>query len=201
MTEHRRIGPRLLVSLRRLLVAALTVAWLAAFSRGVLADDPCAAFAWNVKQERALFAGPAREEHAGKTAASAPPIVVNRLYRLALAPQESVSFAAQPGKKALTDGAYAGLVKLHLARGGLYRVSLSQPFWVDLVQDGHLVASSDFTGARGCNAPHKIVQYQLAPGDVVLQLSADVSPQVELAVTRAPQAAAAAPEPRSDAEH
>jgi hypothetical protein len=63
---------------------------------------------------------------------------------------------------------------------------LSRPFWVDIVRKGRLVASTDFTGARGCSAPHKIVLYALPAGDVLLQLSGEVSPHVELTVTRSP---------------
>jgi hypothetical protein len=69
----------------------------------------------------------------------------------------------------------------------------SQRFWVDVVAEGKAVAPADFTGARGCSSPHKILLYRLARGDLLLQLSDWPSPQTELAVTRAPDRASPTP--------
>ncbi|HUN71788.1 MAG TPA: hypothetical protein VMU52_05710 [Steroidobacteraceae bacterium] len=148
------------------------------------ADDACAAFKWNVAHERALFATQPLKESAGRDAASATRIRRDRLYRVRLIPEEKVSFAATPGKRTPTEGTYAGVVLLHLAAAGTYRVSLSQRFWVDVVKDGKIISSEAFTGAHGCNAPRKVVQYRLPAGNVLLQISGEASPEVELAVTR-----------------
>lgn len=177
MRELRRLAPLLTA------VALFTGADLA------LAAGGCDAFRWNVRHERALFATQARERVAGGAVGSAPAIVLDKLYRLRLAPQDHVALAVPPGKKTHRDGAYAGLVRLHIAVGGLYRVALSQRFWVDAVQEGRVVASTAFTGAPGCSSPHKIVLYRLVPGDLLLQLSGWPSPRTELTVTRAPDGA------------
>lgn len=181
----------------RPVVAGFVTMGLAAAAGAARAADPCSDFGWNVAHERALFATQPRELRAARTAASPPRIAGDRLYRLALSPQQQVAFAAPPGKKALTDGAYAGIVRLHVPAAALYRVSLSSAFWVDIVKDGTVIASTDFTGAHGCSAPRKIVQYRLPAGDVLLQLSGQVSPRVEVTVTRE---AASTPSP-PQAEH
>lgn len=180
-------------------LAVLLAMGAAAGAGGARADQRCASYTWNVAREpasvaheRALFATHARTQAAGRDPDSAPRISVDRLYRLTLAPQERVTFAAAPGKAALTDGAYAGLVRVQLPAAGVYRVSIDRPFWVDLVKAGSLIASTDFTGSRGCGAPHKIVQYRLPAGSVLLQLSGEVSREVEVTVTRAPASAASA---------
>ncbi|HEY2037648.1 MAG TPA: hypothetical protein VGG96_11580 [Steroidobacteraceae bacterium] len=116
-------------------------------------------------------------------------ITLDKLYRLSLAPQEQVAFGLPPGKKTHRDSSYAGLIRLHIAAGGLYRIALSGRLWIDVVEHGRLVASADFTGSQGCNTPHKIVLYRLAPGDLLLQVSGGATPQTELTVTHAPSRA------------
>ncbi|HEY1891044.1 MAG TPA: hypothetical protein VGG63_11595 [Steroidobacteraceae bacterium] len=173
----------------RRLAAFLTVATLISGAPVALAAGTCTGFKWDVRHEQALFATRPEDRKAGGAAASAPVIALDRLYRFQLTPQGNVTFAVPPGKMRHMDGAYAGLVRLHIAAAGLYRIALSQPFWVDVLEKGTLIASSDFTGARGCSAPHKVVLYQLAAGDQLLQVSGWAAPQAELTVTRVPAGA------------
>lgn len=154
-----------------------------------LAASPCGAFAWDVGHERALFTTPARDQQAGDTVAAAPTIVLDNLYRLSLSRQAQVAFAVPPGKKAHGEPSYAGLARLHIAADGLYRIALGGRLWIDVVQDGRLVKSVAFTGARGCSTPRKVVLFRLAAGDALLQVSGGPSPQTELTVTRAPKPA------------
>ena len=148
------------------------------------ADDPCSGFTWNVAHERALFASAAQALSAGRDAATAPAIEIDRLYDLALAPNEQVQLPA-PNRKAHGTGA-AGLVRLQIAKPGSYRISVGSQMWVDLASGSMLIGSSDFAGQHGCEAPHKIVQYDLQPGTFVLQLSGGSGDRVRVAVTRAP---------------
>jgi hypothetical protein len=151
----------------------------------------CDAFAWDVHHERALFVTQPQDRKAGGAVTSAPVITLDKLYRLSLTSQEQVVFAVPPGKKTPAHGGYAGLVRLHIAASGLYRVALSGRIWVDVVEGGRLIASVDHTGARGCAAPRKVVMYRLAAGDLLLQMSGGVTPQTELTFTRAPSPSAA----------
>jgi len=148
-------------------------------------QDACESFAWDVHQERAVFASTAQTLPAGKSVAAAPTLEPNHLYELALVPQDQVSFAATPGKRMLADGAFAGIAQLHIAQAGTYRVSLNGTFWIDLASGDHLIASSEFTGQPHCEAPRKIVQFTLPAGDVTLQLSGATTAQVRVAVTAA----------------
>jgi hypothetical protein len=97
-----------------------------------------------------------------------------------------------PAKKALPDGAYAGLVHLQVPAAGAYRVSLDQGTWIDIVGDQKFVESTDFTGLPGCNAPRKIVLFNLPAGqDLVLQFSAAAKDHVRVTLTPAPAQATA----------
>ncbi len=175
------------MSLRLRALPGLAALMLSGATIAMAADDPCAGFRWNVTAERALFAKAAQALSAGHDTASAPLMKAETLYELSLTPQDGVKFAARPGKKALTDGAFAGLVHFKVPAAGTYRVSLDQAFWIDVVGHDELIASTDFTGASGCNAPHKIVQYTLPAGeDLLLQLSGAPKDRVRVTVTAAP---------------
>jgi len=172
---------------RSQLFSWIAVASLGAGVMGAQAAPPCGAEGWNLTHEQALFAGAPKVVQAGKTPTSAPEVRTDRLYRLSLTAQQNVTFAVAPGKKALTDGAFAGIVRFKVPSAGTYRVAIDRPFWIDVVQDGKLINSSDFTGERGC-APHKIVAYSIPAGSLLLQVSGQVTPQVSISITRAPAA-------------
>ena len=168
--------PRLLASL---LAGLVTLPALAA--------DPCTGFAWDVGQERALYASPPQPAAAGSNLASAATMLPDHLYLLTLVPQTQVSFAGAPGKKMLTDGAFAGLAAFQITAPGIYRIALDEPFWIDVVLDGHLLPSKDFQGAPGCSAPRKIVEFDLpAAKNLVLQFSGATSATTRVTITRAP---------------
>jgi hypothetical protein len=180
--------------MRTLLIVSLLSIGLGSAS-AVLAAEPCTGFKWDVTREVALFAGEGTTLLAGKDANSSPVIFTDRLYRLQLVPQTAVTFVSAPGKKMLTDGAFAGLATLQLNAPGNYRVAVDAPFWLDLVANGKLAVTRDFQGQRSCDGPHKIVEFDLGDAkQFVLQVSGAVQATVRLTVTQAPaKAPAAAP--------
>jgi hypothetical protein len=144
-------------------------------------------FKWDVTQERALFAGTATPLTAGTDLKSAPSVLLNHFYALQLMPQDQVTFAAKPGKKTPSAGSKAGIVTFKVPASGSYRVAIDMPFWIDVVSSGALVAAKDFQGQHGCNAPHKIVEFELVgTRPFVLQLSNAAADSVRLAITAAP---------------
>lgn len=160
------------------------------------ADDPCAAFTWNVAHERALFGQQAHVVSAGQTTGAAPRLVTDGLYQVELKEQSAVIFAAAPGRKSATTGAYAGLARFTTDTGGVYRIALDQTVWVDVVVDGSLVQSRDFQGRPGCNAPHKIVEFLLpTKASITLQFSGGTTATLKVTVTRAPPATTSHPGP------
>ena len=164
------------------------VLWTCILAAGpVWADDPCEAFTWDVSQERALFAQDAQNITAGTTPAAAPTLSAGRLYEVTLSPQPAVTFVAPPAKKMLSDGAYAGVVSFTVSAAGVYRISLDQPFWLDVAANGELLRSKDFQGRAGCDAPHKVVEFELpAATSLVLQLSGGTSTTLKVTITPSP---------------
>jgi hypothetical protein len=166
---------------------ALSAAAAATVSLPVLAADPCDGFTWNVSHERAVFATAAAAVTAATVAGPTPTLQVDKLYDISLTPQDKVNFVMAPAKKALADGAYAGMVKLHIPTAGKYRVSMSDGFWIDVITEGKFAPTDDFAGSHECRAPRKIVQYPLPAGDLILQFSNATSPSVKVTVTATPQ--------------
>ena len=149
------------------------------------AKNPCADFKWDVSQERALFGSPAQEQPAGKDSASAPAVVPNHLYRLRLLPLGQVAFAVPPGKSTPAADTYAGLAALQIPASGSYRVAIDLAVWIDVAANGALVPARDYEAEHGCEAPRKIVVFDLdAKRHLMLQFSAASQAVIRLTVTR-----------------
>jgi hypothetical protein len=68
----------------------------------------------------------------------------------------------------------------------VYRFALDQPAWVDVVAGAVVLRSRDFQGRQGCNAPHKVVEFALPAGPLLLEFSASITPSLKVTVSRAP---------------
>jgi hypothetical protein len=167
-------------------IPSLLLLALIGCGRPAVADDACAGFKWDVTREHALFAGTGAALTAGKDARSAPALAAGRLYELRLWPQSTVAFAVEPGKKMPDDGQYAGLAALKLPVGGDYRVSLDAPAWLDVAANGKLAAVEDYQGQHDCDAPRKVVEFDLKGTGLVLQVSGASKATIRLTVTPAP---------------
>jgi hypothetical protein len=172
--------------MRVLAVLFVTLGLASQASAPALAAGPCEEFTWNVSRERSLFAETPVQLAAGRDAASAPPITPERLYQLTLAPQTDVHLAVPAGHKPRGGDTWSGLLRLPISQAGVYRVSLSEGDWIDVIRDGKEIASEDHQGRPGCSAPHKLVQFRLPSGEILIQLSGASSPTVKLTVTPAP---------------
>jgi hypothetical protein len=102
--------------------------------------------------------------------------------------QGTVAFSVtNPAKKAASTPVYAGLATLKVPVAGGYRIAVDLPLWIDVVANGALVPPADFQGQHGCNAPHKIVEFDLAGAQpFVLQFSNAGKDDVLLTVTPSP---------------
>jgi len=173
------------IPVRLLSVGLSLTVTLAAGVRLAHADDPCASFTWDVHHERALFETEPKILTGGQTVAASPTFAADRLYQVELKAQSGVRFLEPPGRKRGDGGAFAGLVRLTVETAGVYRISLDQPLWVDVIANGTVVPAKDSQGRPGCNAPHKIVEFQLpAASPITLQFSGSNVPVVKVIVTR-----------------
>jgi hypothetical protein len=159
---------------------------LAAFAVVARAQDGCLDFKWDVSKERSLFAGPPTVMQAGTDVKSAPIVLPNHLYQLALAPQNSVNFSVRQGKKSDED-AHAGLAILRISAEGGYRVSVDLPVWIDVVSQESVLQPADYQGQHDCAAPRKVVVFELqGTKPFLLQFSGAAIGQLLVTVTPVP---------------
>jgi hypothetical protein len=176
----------------RKLLAILVVGWVSQAS--IAAEpDPCTRFTWDVSHEITVMKqSPQAVTAAAKPGKDAPTLQIDKLYELKLMAQDGVTFAITPGKPTLPDGAHAGVAHFRTDKAGRYRVAITSGHWIDIVDGEKLIKSRDFQGARGCERPHKIVEYDLPAGrDFTLQLSGSSDATVIVAITAVVNAPAA----------
>jgi hypothetical protein len=160
---------------------------MSSFAIAAHAQDGCTDFKWDVSKERALFAGPPTVMQAGTEVKSAPIVLPNRLYQLALAPQSSVNYSVRQGKKT-DDSAHGGLAILRISAEGNYRIAVDLPVWIDVITADAVLQPTDFQGQHDCAAPHKIVEFPLKGSKpFLLQISGAAIGQVLMTVTPVPE--------------
>lgn len=102
-----------------------------------------------------------------------------------LAPTPEVHYALRPEKPG-GSVSFGGLYALNIERSGTYRVALGSAAWIDLVRDGKAISSSAHGHGPDCSGIRKMVDFALAPGTYVLQISANASSTMPLLVARVP---------------
>lgn len=158
----------------------------AVLATAALADDAggCSHFSWDVSHELKVMKQTAAPLTAATKPDQAPAIQIDKLYELKLAAQSAVTYSIKPAKPASSDSAQGGLVRFHVDKAGLYRVSITSGHWIDVVDGEQLVKSKDFSGSHDCPRPHKIVEFELpANKDLVLQFSGSTDSSVMTAIT------------------
>jgi hypothetical protein len=162
----------------RWLSSLLLVVSLASTARAEDATG-CDKFKWSVARERAWFAAGAKPVAAGGDVAT------EQGWAVALVPDEAAGFVAPP-ERAPKPGAFGGVLKIPaLPKAGIYEITLSDEAWVDVVQSGASVKSSDFSGQKNCPGVRKSVRFSLAAGAATVQISNAVSATIQLAIAPA----------------
>jgi hypothetical protein len=148
----------------------VVLALLAALSAARAAEEPsgCDKFKWNIDHARAALIAPDRMKlTSGSELAALPATAVT----LALVAPADAKLPTPP-ERAPKDGTFAGFTKFpSVPKAGSYTVSLSTGAWIDLVQDGHFLKPTAFSGATDCEGIRKTVKYDLSAAPFVIQIS------------------------------
>jgi len=155
--------------------------FLAAAIGGAAAQDTsgCNKFKWSIAREREWFAASPKPVEAGADLALA-----ETAYTVALVADDAAGFVSPP-ERAPKPGAYGGVLKTAVAKPGLYQITLSDEAWIDVVQNGARVKSSDFSGQKSCPGVRKSVRFTLAAGPTTLQVSNADAAKITLAISPA----------------
>jgi hypothetical protein len=163
---------------------ALLLLWAAA---PIAAHDEgdCSAFSWNVSRELEAMRAQARPVSPAVNPQTNPvQLQEGTHFSATLLPQDSITFAAPPGKKARAEKPTAGLLFFRSTHGGAYRISLTSHHWVDVVDGARAIDSRAHQGRSTCKLVHKIVEFELPAGRLLtIQLSGDDADTVGIVVT------------------
>ena len=167
--------------MRRASFSALAFAVLA---WPALAQDVsgCAKFKWPVDRERAAFGTPGLQAiDPGKPL---PGIMDPAIVKLK--PVAEAGFERPPGHQPKAGTFGAVLKTPPIAVPGSYQVTLSDEAWIDVIQDGHEVRSTAFSGAQGCPDVRKSVRFSLVAGQATVQISGAAADSIKVDVLPAP---------------
>jgi len=124
---------------------------------------------------------------AGNAAALAgiAPLAIGKGVDARLLPAGKVQFLASPAD-AGDSPSFGGMMPLHIATAGTYRIGLGAGAWIDVLAKGKALESVAHGHGPQCSGIRKVVDFRLQPGDYVIQLSAAEGAQLRLIVARLP---------------
>jgi hypothetical protein len=150
--------------------SSFVVLTLLAAAPALAAEEPsgCDKFKWNIDHARAALTAPDRVKlNSGGELAALPASGVT----LALVAPADAKLPTPP-ERAPKDGTFAGFAKVTVVpKAGSYTISLSNGAWLDLLQDGHFLKPTAFSGATDCEGIRKTVKFDLSASPFVLQIS------------------------------
>jgi len=142
-----------------------------------LAQEPigCDKFKWPVDRERALLAV------AKPVAIGAD--VVDGSARLNLVPITEIRLPTEPSRRPKPD-TFSGFVGYPSPpHAGTFRVTISEPGWIDVVQEGERIKSGPFSGVTGCEGIRKSVKFDLKASPFIVEISGSPVKDIAIAVT------------------
>lgn len=166
------------------LLFALPLALICLVPAHAAEQSNCTGFAWQLDTELAWMASGESVALQSGEELSAPPA---KAIVLALKPAKSVTMPVAPGVKsqAIGSDSFSGWLTLSGMKPGLYQISVSHNGWIDVAQNGAIVHSKAFTGARECAALHKSVRFEIGSGPVTVEISGAPAQTVKLAIREA----------------
>lgn len=127
---------------------------------------------------------------AGTTGAGVPSLALGTRADVALVDATKVRYVL-PLTRPATSGSNGGLVAFAVERAGTYEIALGTAAWIDVVGGtgsgtGVSLASSAHAHGPACSGIRKMVDFKLAPGAYVLQISASRDATTGVMVTLLP---------------
>jgi hypothetical protein len=148
-----------------------------------LAQEPvgCDKFKWPLDKERATLNGTDLPKVASGDHVTWP---IPWATIVTLAPFADAKLPTPPERAPKSPTSYAGFVQMAAPpRAGTYKITLSSEGLIDVVQDGHAVKSTAFSGATGCEGIRKSVKFDLTAQPLTLELSGVPADSVKIAIS------------------
>ena len=148
-----------------------------------LAQEPvgCDKFKWPLDKERATLNGTDLPK-VGSGDRLAWPLPLATTVALVPFADAKLPTALERAPKSATS--FAGFVLAPAPKSpGTYKITLSSEGWIDVVQDGHTVKSTAFSGATGCEGIRKSVKFDLAAAPFTVELTGIPANTIRIAIT------------------
>jgi len=140
-------------------------------SASAAAQEPsgCDKFKWPLDKERATLNGTVLPKlNSGDRIAWPIPFAAT----IGLTTFAGAKLPLPPERAPKSHASFAGFVQVSAPpKTATHKITLSSESWIDVLQDGHTVKSSGFSGALGCEGIRKSVKFDLATRPFTLQLS------------------------------
>ena len=170
------------------MVLALAATGAPAFAQEMPAAPApvCPATPAPLPAELAGWATPVAVTAAGQTTTLASAhLAIGQRADVTLLPTPQVTYAMRPEHPggSVSSG---GMLSFTVAKAGTYRVALGSGAWIDVVSGDKAVMSTAHARGPACTSVRKMVDFQLVPGDYVLEVAGNGVPTLALMVTLLP---------------
>lgn len=148
-----------------------------------LAQEPigCDKFKWPLDKERATLTG---TDLPKVTSGSEVKWPLPFATMVALVPLADAKLPVAPERTPKSQDLFGGFIQIAApVKAGTYRITLSLPGWIDVVQDNQRIRSTAATGATGCEGVRKSVKFELAASPFTVQLSGIEARTIGLAIS------------------
>jgi hypothetical protein len=112
-------------------------------------------------------------------------LVPGKAIDAALPRTPDVRYVTRPEKPG-GSVSHGGLFAFDIAEAGTYRVALGAGAWIDVLDGGKAVVSTNHGPGPECSGIRKMVDFPLKPGRYVLQLGGNGSPDLPVMVAKLP---------------
>jgi hypothetical protein len=164
---------------RLLSIAALLV--LASASAAAQESSGCDKFKWPLDKERATLNG---TDLPKVNSGDRIPWPIPFAAAIGLNTFADAKLPFPPERAPKSPASFAGFVQVATPpKAATYKITLSSESWIDVVQNGHAVKSSAFSGAVGCAGLRKSVKFDLAAQPFTLQLSGAPADTIRVVVS------------------
>ena len=127
----------------------------------------CSGFKWPLDLERAALGRSDKPSLANGGA-----LALNVATTLELQPLASAELPEAPERAPKSARLFAGHFTLAApAKPGVYKITISAPAWIDVLDGGNYLHPTAFTGATGCEGARKSVKFDLPSRPLALQFS------------------------------
>ncbi|HEX4408631.1 MAG TPA: hypothetical protein VH206_07660 [Xanthobacteraceae bacterium] len=140
----------------------------------------CDKFKWPLDKERATLNGTDLPKLVSGASVAWP---IPFASIITLVPFADAKLPTPPEQTPKSPVSFAGFIKAPApAKAGSYKITLSSEGWVDVIQGGHTVKSTAFSGAQGCEGIRKSVKFNLAAAPFILELSSIPADTIKIVI-------------------